>query len=201
MDWSCKPGLAVALVCAILAVTPLVQVIHISTWPWLILPIVFNAIFEDQFLKLWLYPLQLFWWSIYKLRLKLASFFNSREDNQCDPHQLEVVETWFKYRNQQNNPIAEKQFQDSCMYIYPEVRYNNITIELWKPKRSQTIMFSENTRGLIYRLATSRPSWWYIIGRIFTTVFLKLSQFGLRWSSFQSLEENDCQQSYLSKCK
>ena len=48
------------------------------------------------------------------------------------------------------------------MYIYPEVRYNNITIELWKPRRSQTIMFSENTRGLIYTLAISRPSSWYI---------------------------------------
>ena len=51
MDWSCKPGLAVALVCAILAVTPLVQVIHISTWPWLILPIVFNAILKINFIN------------------------------------------------------------------------------------------------------------------------------------------------------
>ena len=77
-----------------------------------------NASFEDQFHKLWLFPLQLFWWSIYKLRLKLASFFNSREDNQCDPHQLEVIETWLKYRNQPNNPTAEKQFQDSCVCIF-----------------------------------------------------------------------------------
>ena len=128
-------------------------------------------VIKHIFHKLWLYPLQMFWWSVYKMRLKLASSFISREDSQCDPCQLEVIETWYKYKNQQDNSIKEKWLQDSYIYIYPEVRYNNITIELWKPKRSQTIMFSENTRGLIYRLAASRPSWWYI-GQIFTTMYI-----------------------------
>lgn len=60
LDWSCSPGLAVALVCAIFASTPLVQV---------------------------------FWWAIFKLRLKLASSLISGEEDQCDPQQLEVIES------------------------------------------------------------------------------------------------------------
>jgi len=60
MDWSCNPGVAVALTCALFAALPLVQV---------------------------------FWWAVYKLRLKIASSVKPAQDQQSHSHQLEDVET------------------------------------------------------------------------------------------------------------
>ena len=78
MDWSCNPGVAVALTFALFAALPLVQV---GSWP----PLLRGMFFWSS---------QVFWWAVYKLRLKIASSVKPAQDQQSHPHQLEDVETW-----------------------------------------------------------------------------------------------------------
>ena len=78
MDWSCNPGVAVALTCALFAALPLVQV---GSWP----PLLRGMFFWSS---------QVFWWAVYKLRLKIASSVKPAQDQQSNSHQLEDVETW-----------------------------------------------------------------------------------------------------------
>ena len=78
MDWSCNPGVAVALTCALFAALPLVQV---GSWP----PLLRGMFFWSS---------QVFWWAVYKLRLKIASSVKPAQDQQSHSHQLEDVETW-----------------------------------------------------------------------------------------------------------
>ena len=83
MDWSCNPGVAVALTFALFAALPLVQV---GSWP----PSP-PLIRECSFVKL--FSSQVFWWAVYKLRLKIASSVKPAQDQQSHSHQLEDVET------------------------------------------------------------------------------------------------------------
>ena len=84
LDWSCKPGLAVALSCALFVAIPFVQV-------YLDVQCSINVVFH--LVKVLKHSdMQVFWWAVYRLRLKLASSLRSGETLQSDPSQPEVIE-------------------------------------------------------------------------------------------------------------
>ena len=43
--------------------------------------------------EMFFFSSQVFWWAVYKLRLKIASSVKPAQDQQSHPHQLEDVET------------------------------------------------------------------------------------------------------------